>query len=166
MTTIAYKDGVLACDGRASMGTRILSDEMKKVFVVAGGNYKFEGEVVLAYGFAGDYAAQILFDKSFRYVDEEGDHVGLEVGVDFGTDNAFEALIVTDTSVYHVSREPDENLIGPLNGINLNNIPFAIGSGGTIALTLMRMGYTAEEAVKETINHDSASGGVVKCWKR
>lgn len=70
MTTIAWKGGTLAADSQSSAGDVICSLKEEKIFTPADGDvWSVNGEIVLAFGMAGDCGAEIeLIDALKRGV--------------------------------------------------------------------------------------------------
>lgn len=136
MTTIAYKDWVMAFDSRVSADGTIYYDDFDKSRTV--GDVKFF--------FAG------------RLCDVDG-----IVKCWFGGDSAVEldayALVFDGARLWYVSHTLKDGLRkAPL----LLGSPYSIGSGSAHALTAMDMGATADEAVSMAARRDTATGGVIR----
>ncbi len=136
MTTIAYKDGVIAYDGRSTTnaGTIVYDDFDKCVerdgvrFVIAGAN-------------AG---IQKLIDAYFG-----ADLISIDTV----------ALAVEDGVIWHISHDDDE---GIAKSLVLHDRPYALGSGSGHAYTAMDMGATAYQAVEMAMKRDIYSGGKIR----
>jgi 20S proteasome alpha/beta subunit len=135
MTTIAYKDGVIAYDSRETAGTTIIDDECNK--------HSRQGEV--DFFLAGCTAD---FDK-FYYAYQGG-----EVDADMH----IVGLAVEGGDVWYVAYNQKDNF---WKTKVLQGKVFACGSGSSHALTAMDMGATAADAVRMAIKRDSCSGGKV-----
>lgn len=137
MTTIAYRDGVIAADSLISMGDVRAGSVVKIVRVPGGG---------LA-GAAGELGGMYRFLEWAHYGGEEttADFAGCEIdGFLVRPDGT---LLVTDS----------------LGGVSPIKAPFhAVGSGRELALGAMAAGADAVEAVKIAVRFDTRSGGPVK----
>jgi 20S proteasome alpha/beta subunit len=138
MTTIAYKDGVIAYDSRQTRGSSIVSDNSVKCQVVDGVSFFLSGAVcdekaLIAAYFGTPPSAPV--ECSGFVVD---DTVLMMVGVDDKTG---------------VWKQP----LDPAN-------PDAIGSGSAYALAAMDMGATAEEAVRAAMRRDVYTGGTIRTF--
>lgn len=134
MTTIAYRDGVLA-------GDTLVCGEIKckavKVFALKRGGLV---------GGAGDLPSVLAFvDWLDRPKSEKPD---------LSHDDDFEALVISpDGSIEWYERT--------LRPVPIAEAYYAIGSGGPFAMGRMDGGGTAEDAVASGIRWDSGSGGEV-----
>ena len=135
MTTIAYKDGIIAYDGRITRGNQIVYDDFDKClerdgvqFVCSGGTSDFD-KIVSAY-FGGEVS-----------------------------DCSAVALIVTEGAIWHSA--VDENT-GFWKSAMMLDKPYALGSGTEHALTAMDMGASAYQAVEMAMKRDSCTGGLVR----
>ena len=136
MTTIAYKDGVIACDTRQIRGGVIVSDDAPKFQVVDGVSFFLAGAVcdekALIAAYFGTQSA-VPVECSGYAVD--GGKL-LMVGHD------------DRTGVWKQELDPDN--------------PDAIGSGSAYALAAMDMGASAEDAVRAAMRRDIYTGGKVR----
>lgn len=136
MTTIAYKDGVVAYDSRCTRGTTILDDDANKLHVVKEVSF-------LCTGATCDFAA--LIDGFF------------------GNDapNAVEAsaLAWDGTTLWLVGH--DDKTGAWKDALELDR-PHTIGSGANHALTAMDMGANAYKAVEMAAKRDTSTGGKIK----
>ena len=140
MTTIAYKDGIVACDGRITSGSLIEDDDREKMIEREGVRFFLTGATAdydkLIDAYLGDrvvphgvYACSLVFRNGLLTC----------VGVD-------EELRVWEAPV-------------PLDK------PYAMGSGRTYALTAMDMGATAYQAVEMAAKRDTCTGGTIRTYE-
>lgn len=134
MTTIAYKDGVIASDSRLTSGSTITSDSSNK-------RYMRHGVSFFMCGHKPDYEPFIDAYFDGRRPKEEVDA---------------EAFVVDGGQVFRAGAHKGELWVQPAID------PSAIGSGSQHALTAMDMGATAAEAVKMAIKRDTGTGGRVR----
>ncbi|WP_397448144.1 proteasome subunit beta [Pseudomonas sp. NA-150] len=137
MTTIAYKDGVIAYDSRVTRGTIIDYDDYEKCIEVKGVKFILTGS-------SADFPA--LVDAYFGGPIAP---VSLEA----------EALTIDAGQIYFVGHNKVE---GAWKSLVLPDRAYAIGSGTCHALTAMDMGATAAEAVEMAKKRDSSTGGQVR----
>lgn len=138
MTTIAYRDGVIAAD------TRVTSDS-----IITGSVRKVSKNGRVLMGVAGTAAMA----RELRAWFDEGCQGPLPPNPHpLDKEWSVWALIATPTDVYIVQE----------SGICRNTAPYhAMGSGRELALGAMAHGATAEEAVRAAIKHDTSSGGEI-----
>ena len=142
MTTIAYRNGILAADTRAIIG----GSTMGSINKIA---KNFGGSLAGAGGNAGyNYA----FIEWFRN-GEEG--IPPEAKV---TDNALDRGVIFRVDGKIEVYEPDGKFM-------IKAPYYALGSGMDVALGAMFMGATAEQAVQAAIAHDNGTGGDVLVLK-
>lgn len=140
MTTIAYKDGVIAYDSRTTAGDLISNDNFNKKYIV-------DGVVFIMSGATSDY-------KRFHSL-----YFGKEESI---ADCDASALVVDKGELFLVSVHDETGMWKqPL----FNDNPVAIGSGSNFALTAMDLGLSAKDAVKMAIKRDSKSGGKVRIYE-
>ncbi|EKT4568469.1 proteasome subunit beta [Pseudomonas putida] len=136
MTTIAYKDGVIAYDSRQTRSGTIVSDNSLKCQVVEGVSFFLSGAVcdekALIAAYFGTPSA-VAVECSGYAVD--GGKL-LMVGYD------------DKTGIWRQELDPAN--------------PDAIGSGSPYALAAMDMGASAEEAVHAAMKRDIYTGGKVR----
>jgi hypothetical protein len=143
MTTIAYKDGILAADSRASSNGFISHDYGEKIFLSVHPEF---GKMLFAV--AGDYvegrhALKSVFAKE-QYVPQHSETFFAIIGVNFEGE-----LRVWCTGETHTDGE-------------LISAPFyAIGSGKIPAMVAMECGQTAINAVEIAKKFDPFTGGSV-----
>lgn len=156
MTTICYKDGILAADTRATARGKIWSDNFQKIFDVEDKEYSLCEHKVLAYAVAGFVHSRLAVDSILEQ--------GVLVGSTLDTDDDFQALVVTSGPVYALSKEDDSpnlRIIEIPDGVH-----WALGSGSDVAGYVMSIGGDAAKAVVEACKIDTGSGGGVDVWQR
>lgn len=138
MTTIAYKDGVIAYDSRATRGSVITDDDCEKLqevkgvhFLCTGATCDFDALIAAYFG----NAAPAPIEASGYAVDG----------------GALWLISCDDKTGFWKSR------------IRLDRVD-AIGSGSEFALTAMDMGATAAEAVEMAKKRDTNTGGLVRTF--
>lgn len=138
MTTIAYRDGVLAADSQHSSDGVIVAYRPKLERLP-------DGSLLATKGCAGHGRALFEWLKSGREGDQpDGDGGGFLVHAD-GTLEGFEGKQseILSGADYH-----------------------AFGSGQQIALGAMHAGATAEQAVAAAVAHDCFTGGEITVLRR
>lgn len=145
MTTIAYRDGVLAADSRAYSGDKVPIGFKKKIHrLVDGARF-------------GVSTTSVGGDQLIRRWIEGGCK---EVANDSLKPESFTAILVkADGSVFYANNNLEWS--GPLSAEFI-----AIGSGEQFALGAMAMGATAEEAVEAAIRLDPWSDGEITVLRR
>ncbi|NIL20081.1 proteasome subunit beta [Pseudomonas sp. AN3A02] len=136
MTTIAYKDGVIAYDGRQVRNDRIVSDSAPKCVVVDGVSFFLSGAVCDEKALIAAYFGT----PSSVPVECSG----------YAVDGGKLMMIGHDDTTGIWKQDLD-----PAN-------PDAIGSGTPYALAAMDMGASAEEAVRAAAKRDVYTGGMVR----
>ncbi|GGU79148.1 proteasome subunit beta [Pseudomonas laurentiana] len=136
MTTIAYKDGVIAYDSRQTRSGSIVSDDCQKLTVVDGVSFFLSGAVcdekaLIAAYFGTPSAAPV---ECSGYAVDGGKL--LMVGYD------------DKTGIWKQELDPAN--------------PDAIGSGSAYALAAMDMGASAEGAVRAAMKRDIYTGGTIR----
>ena len=135
MTTIAYKDGIVAYDSRITADLTIISDDRDKR---------------IEHG-----AWQIFFSGSDALIDEvltawpNGEVSSDECG----------AIAVAGSHLYVVGVGSDHKL---WRARLQHDEPYAIGSGAGHALTAMDLGCTAAEAIAWAAKRDCCTGGRIR----
>lgn len=157
MTTIAYRSGVLAADGRMTAGGNIVTDKLEKIFDVSDRGYTVLGEKVLAYGLAGYLRAKLVLE----YCMEEG----LKVTSSIDTDDQFSAIIVCEKRTFVVSKDEES---AQLDFIEVpDGIPTAVGSGRVIATHVLQDDKADPlDAVVAAMKSDVGSGGETMRWTK
>jgi ATP-dependent protease HslVU (ClpYQ) peptidase subunit len=136
MTTIAYKDGIIAYDSQITRGDTITYDDYEKCHEVKGVKFICSGPVP-------DYPALIsayFGDKPSGNIDAAAIVLDGEQLLMFAVDN--------DT--------------GPWKSPVLLDRPYAIGSGSPYAFAAMDMGGTAYQAVEAAKRRDTSTGGTIR----
>lgn len=139
MTTIAYKDGVIACDSRQTRGGCIVSDDVVKCQAMDGVSFFLSGAVcdekalIAAY-----FGTPLLVPVECSGYVVDGGRLQM-VGHD------------DKTGVWRQDLDPAN--------------PDAIGSGSAYALAAMDMGASAEEAVRAAMKRDIYTGGKVVTFR-
>ena len=139
MTTIAYKDGIIAYDSRTTAGDLITSDNTEKKYI--------RNDVIFFMcGATSDYNR--FFSLYFG---------GNEIIKDIDAS----ALVLDKGELFLVSVDDDTGMWK--QPMRMDN-PCALGSGHQFALTAMDLGLSAEDAVKQAIKRDCKSGGTVRTY--
>lgn len=150
MTTIAVKDGIMVGDGRCSLGSTVIKDDMVKVFWI---NNHLMGGAGRARSIS-TFAQWLQKHTDYTIVNQEvGDLVDLIPPV-LQDDEEFTALVLT----------PDKQVLMYDGNVALNlgqDVPASIGSGSVFAIAAMDTGASAEEAVKIAMKRDVYSGGEI-----
>lgn len=139
MTTIAYKDGVIAYDSRSTMGDLISDDSTNKA-------KHDQGVFFVLTGAASDYPAFIENYHAKRMITRCGSA----------------ALVLDDGSLYYTGGNKEDGFFR--HHITTDKV-FAIGSGQDHAFTAMDMGATAVEAVRMAAKRDAGTGGRIRSYK-
>lgn len=141
MTTIAYKDGVIAYDSRVTQGSVIMSDNDSKCYLREG---------------------QRFFCT--------GDHGGIEKMIDYYLMGLTKLDQSVDGSAFVVTEDGGLCLIGVTSDRELwchrmqREAVYAIGSGSHFAIAFMDAGMTAVDAVKMTAKRDIYTGGKIRSY--
>jgi hypothetical protein len=142
LTTLAYRDGVLASDSRFTWAGNVKASGTK-MWRLQSRVSPVRGEVLL--GISGYVSAALLFKDWLETGDEP--HL-VKRGVD---DDCFGALIVHKSGLYVADR---------LCRLDVMAEEFwADGSGGDFALAAMACGKSAAEAVRIAARFDCYTGG-------
>lgn len=150
MTTIAVKDGIMVGDGRCSLGSTVIKDDMVKVFWI---NNHLMGGAGRARSIS-TFAQWLQKHTDYTIVNQEvGDLVDLIPPV-LQDDEEFTALVLT----------PDKQVLMYDGNVALNlghDVPASIGSGSVFAIAAMDASASAEDAVKIAMKRDVYSGGEI-----
>lgn len=138
MTTLAYCDGVIAYDSRATADTQILSDNCDKRSTRDGVKFFFAGAIA---------------DRD-KFIDAY-------FGDECDDDLSASAFVVDGNALYRVGWS-DGKLFKELCDLNE---PVALGSGSDHAITAMDCGRSAKEAVKMAMKRDTNTGGKIRTFK-
>lgn len=143
MTTIVYKDGVIAYDSRATNGDMISSDVIEKKRVVNNVAFFFAGSLV-------------DFDKLVEC------YFNPETPEEMESDGTC-AIVVDNKKVFIVSIDSDSGRFWkqPLELFS----KYTIGSGTPYAQAAMEMGADAKKAVQIAMKLDIRTGGKIKTYK-
>lgn len=133
MTTLVYRDGVLAADSRGTRNGMICPGAVNKVAVV-------DGRLV---GFVGDTAFGQRFVRDLREGREPADLEGEAIAVIVDSDGT---VRVHQNATWYVEEGPFA----------------AWGTGLAAALGALHMGATADQAVEAACEVDPNSGGPVQ----
>lgn len=140
MTTIAYKDGVIAYDSRVTMDNLIIDDESEKHDLVDGVHFFYCGAT-----------------------SDNGHLINAYINNCTHTETRIDgnALVVDSEGLFYIGVNHENQLWKA--PIRLGS-HFAIGSGADFAFAFMDSGMSAVEAVKMTARRDSATGGVIRSF--
>ena len=137
-------------DGRCSLGSTVIKDDMVKVFWI---NNHLMGGAGRARSIS-TFAQWLQKHTDYTIVNQEvGDLVDLIPPV-LQDDEEFTALVLT----------PDKQVLMYDGNVALNlghNVPASIGSGSVFAIAAMDAGSSAEEAVNIAMKRDVYSGGEI-----
>jgi 20S proteasome alpha/beta subunit len=137
LTTIAYKDGIIAYDSRATVGLSILDHDYNKKISIAGVQFFVCGTVA-----DHEKACKAYFNE--EHVECDVEYLAYDKG-------KFFVVCFADDRMYKVPQSLKS--------------PFAVGSGGDRALTAMDCGLSAKEAVKKAAYRDAGTGGRIRTFK-
>lgn len=135
MTTIAYKDGVIAYDSRVSAGRTIIYDDVDK---------KRERDGVLFFGTGATGEISELIGAYF------GEEIAGECGAS--------AFVVHGDDLMIIGYSEGKVWKSPVRA----DKPYAIGSGEDHAFTALDMGASAAEAVEMAAKRDTGTGGKIR----
>lgn len=142
MTTIAYKDGVIAYDSQITQGPTISDSNFDKC--VTKGKLKF-----FMSGCTSDYD-----EFCMAYLENRPTRKGLSAS----------ALLFEDGECYELGTDDDdENDCGIWKHKITSDT--AIGSGNKFAYAAMDMGASAKKAVQIAANRDIYTGGRIRTFK-
>ncbi|WP_285130316.1 hypothetical protein [Leclercia adecarboxylata] len=154
MTTVAWDGKTLASDSQATASDSVCTLQEQKIFYPRDNEvWMVNGEKILAVGYAGDCGAE--FEVQDLMLE------GLTYKSAFNPESSFGALAVAgEGRAWIVSKDTDKTHAAT----SLQQDPYAMGSGGTIARAAMLCGKNAIEAVRITIEMDVYSGGRVQSF--
>ncbi|WEX18958.1 proteasome subunit beta [Pseudomonas sp. G11] len=135
MTTIAYKDGIIAYDGRVTAGRTIVYDDFDKL-------RERDGAFFLGTG----------------ATSEINKLIGLFFGEEIIGECGAEAIVAQDGVLTLIGYYEGKLSKTPM----LLDRPYAIGSGMDHALTAFDMGASAYQAVEMAMKRDSCTGGKIR----
>ncbi|WP_248920466.1 proteasome subunit beta [Pseudomonas entomophila] len=136
MTTIAYKDGVIAYDSRTVRGTVVMEDDCEKLQVVNGVSFICTG-------------ATCDFDALIAAYFGEPATVPVEAS----------GYAITDGELWLVGHDDKTGIWKSRIGSSRVD---AIGSGSPFALAAMDMGASAYQAVEMAARRDTNTGGKIR----
>jgi len=137
MTTIAYKDGIIAFDSRITDGyNTIISDDYRKIYTANGCDFVFCGSVP-------------DWQKFIDCWDNPSEGRNLEA-------NAF---VWDGAKLWYCGSNNNGIWKSPVYSHR------ASGSGRYHALTAMDMGATAKEAIKMAMKRDPFTGGKIRTFR-
>lgn len=150
MTTIAYRDGIMAAEGKMTLGDMVIKLDTEKVFWV---NNHLVGVCGRARAI-NTFVSWLQKQTDYHIVNSEvGDLVDLIPPV-LEDDEGYTALVVTPSRqvlMYEGNTPIDMGV----------DVPMSVGSGSCFALASMKTGASAEEAVKVACELDVYSGGEI-----
>lgn len=139
MTTIAYRDGVIAYDSQVTRGDLITSDDFDKCLTQKGVQFFCAGAIA---------DRQRLIDAYFGGKPE--------ANIDAS------ALVFDKGDLMMVAVDDSTGLWK--SPIPLDR-PYALGSGSAFAFTAMDMGCDAVQAVRMAAKRDTSTGGKIRRFK-
>lgn len=142
MTTISYKEGIIAYDGRAVGGHRIVDDNFNKKYVRDGIICFMCGEVGALDTLLDMYVSDCLFEE--KLIDIEAS-----------------AIIVDGDLLLHIGLSEGALYKNPLDPKK----HYSIGSGSDYSLMAMDLGKTARESIVMASKRDIYTGGAIKTFK-
>lgn len=150
MTTIAYRDGIMAAEGKMTLGDMVIKLDTEKVFWV---NNHLVGVCGRARAI-NTFVSWLQKQTDYHIVNSEvGDLVDLIPPV-LEDDEGYTSLVVTPSRqvlMYEGNTPIDMGV----------DVPMSVGSGSCFALAAMKAGNSAEEAVKVACELDVYSGGEI-----
>lgn len=155
MTTIAYKDGVMASDSRVSCGNYIVPGENKKCFYT-------QGALV---GIAGDADEQVTLNPVFEELANK-EQLPEWLEKISASNKSWQFLIVFTKAPRVVwlagvkNKDEDSDMYCYSTTVDKGQ-GLAIGSGDAQADMAMYLGKTAAEAVEAAIEFDVYTGGTI-----
>jgi ATP-dependent protease HslVU (ClpYQ) peptidase subunit len=139
LTTIVYRDGVMAADGRVTVGQLIVTDRCKKITKLSDG---------ALFALAGE---DQLEKPIIEWLEEAEGGVAPPQGKDFS------AILVDTQGNLSVFTGSGDRFV-PWDDIEYA----AFGSGADVAYGALEMGATADQAVAASIKRDVNSGGSIQ----
>lgn len=154
MTTIVFKDGILAADSQVTSGSMIKSTSFNKLFVPSRDfEWTIFGDNVIAFALSGNVRC-VLEMKSML-------SSGMCLRTKFKENFVFDSIVVTEKKLFLVYSEDSEE---DVSFIESQEHFSCTGSGAYAASMFIRINpsCTANEAVQFAISQDVYSGGDVK----
>ena len=137
MTTIAYRDGIIAYDSLVTAGGTVIYDDFDK---------KRERDGVLFFGTGSTADIELLIAAYFG----EAPNCELDARAIAFREGKLSLLVFESGRVFESEVLPDR--------------PYAIGSGQDHAWTAMDMGATAYQAVEFAAKRDTGTGGEIRAF--
>lgn len=161
MTTIAYRDGVMAADTRVVNGADMINlGEQRKIHEPGEEEYwSVNGDRIICFGLSGSLtdllAFKELLSEGVTFKTKAPDHL-------VGDSNLL--CVGEQGNVWMVSayKQRDGSMAFTVSSVQP---PFAIGSGSVYASAVMAVGKSAVDAVKAACKLDVYSGGRIETWE-
>lgn len=147
MTTIAYKDGIVATDSYMTQGGQVYDNECVKRHIVDNCWFFFAGTITNK-----DLVIESYFNEFC-------------LPEDVDACNSLDCLVWDRRPEVNTVREFGFNPDGKIWLFETDGRPMAIGSGNQFAIGAMDMGASAKQAVKIAIERDCFSGGKIRTYK-
>lgn len=147
MTVIAYRDGVMAADGRVTSKDFILRDNDKKVFKLKDGSLL---------GMAGSVVGCVIIQREVERAVKDGKKAKVLSLPSINVKNAEALLVGPGGEIWFFSSREWERIPEPYT---------AIGAGYLVAMTALDYGASAEEACKYVCKRVSSCGGKIRVVK-
>lgn len=141
MTTIAYKDGIIAYDGRITSEGVIYQDDREK-------KHELDG---LVFFYAGSESDRGIFMESYKTSQNKKDEVLNSIAYVLDDGVLYECAVADNKEFWKVKVDLD--------------VLQAIGSGFKFAMAAMDCGKTAKEAIEITAKRDIYTGGKIRTFK-
>jgi len=138
MTTIAYRDGIIAVDSRSTANGTITNDDTNKI-------EERDGVLFFCTGHASDQREIVEAYFSDPYNEKA----------------VISALVIDDGIVYLAGVDKNDGFWK----LDITGIAYSIGSGCDHALTAMDLGCDAKKAVKMAMKRDVNTGGKIRTRK-
>lgn len=147
MTTLTYKDGILATDSRMTCNGYITSNNTVKLFDFRDKDIYYLHDRLLAVALAGkvrdyDWFMLYLQRSDFPHPDFR--------------DHEVSGIIVGERAVYEVESEGAYLIHHSLDSY------VAVGSGCHYARSAMELGKSAKQAIKHAMKFDTSTGGDIQ----
>lgn len=142
MTTLAYKEGVIAVDSQATAGNLIVDDDYDKRVVTDHGDFYFCGTPCDVDSFVTEYLTGNK-QGSFNW-------------------ECYAFYVDLNNDLYIITQDSDALFYADRCNPNKH---YSLGSGSSFALAAMDMGASAKEAVKMAKKRDTGTGGKIRTYK-
>lgn len=140
MTTIAYKDGIIAYDGFATSGGEITEDDFEKMFIVENTVFFMSGSIS---DFDNFFSVFLYSEKPNKY-------------------NDCAAFVIHEGKLWMSAISAGCGFWKRELSLNKH---YALGSGEHYALTALDLGKSAYEAVESASKRDCFTGGLIREYK-